>query len=251
MINSRELITYTKNLSVLFAEDHDDLRINTADVLKNFFKEVHSAVDGEEALTMYSDYHDKNNKFYDIVISDIQMPKLDGVELTKKIYEINNSQIIIVLSAFDDSCYLLPLINLGIEQFIKKPIDYQELLKVLLNSSKKMEHIDIRKVDDPLIKIKLSDTFTYDRMTNALFNLNENIYLTKYEIIFMQLVTTNIGKIYSNNDIVSAYISNDENLDTQNIRKLLSKLRKKLPENILESIYGIGYRIVPYFEDKQ
>jgi len=250
MINSKELVTYTKNLSVLFAEDHDDLRMNTVEVLKSFFQEVHSAVDGEEALAMYSDYHDKNNKFYDIVISDIQMPKLDGVELTKKIYGLNDSQIIIVLSAFDESCYLLPLINLGIEQFIKKPINYQELLKVLLSSSKKIKQIDVKKVDDPLIKIKLSETFTYDRMTNALFNLNKNIYLTKYEIIFMQLVTTNIGKIYSNNVIVSTYIANGENLDTQNIRKLLSKLRKKLPENILESIYGIGYRIVPYFEDK-
>lgn len=250
MINSKELVTYTKNLSVLFAEDHDDLRMNTVEVLKSFFQEVHSAVDGEEAFNMYNDYHNKNNKFYDIVISDIQMPKLDGVELTEKIYELNDSQIIIVLSAFDESCYLLPLINLGIEQFIKKPINYQELLKVLLSSSKKIKQVDAEKVDDPLIKIKLSETFTYDRMTNALFNLNKNIYLTKYEIIFMQLITTNVGKIYSNNDIVSTYIANGENLDTQNIRKLLSKLRKKLPENILESIYGIGYRIVPYFEDK-
>ena len=55
---------------------------------------------------------------------------MNGIELTENIYNINESQILIILSAYDDSKYLLPLVNLGIEQFIKKPIDYQELLRV-------------------------------------------------------------------------------------------------------------------------
>jgi len=65
----------------------------------------------------------------------------------------------------------------------------------------------------------------------------------------MQYLSENIGKIYSNEDIANQYELQDETLDIQNIRKLVSKLRKKLPENSLESIYGIGYRIIPYLED--
>lgn len=250
MINSRELIPFTKELSVIYAEDHKELRENTADILRNFFKEVHCANDGEEAFSMYKEYYTKNSSYYDIVLSDIQMPKLNGVELTEKIYEINSSQTIIILSAYDESNYLLPLINLGIEQFIKKPIDYQELLKILLNTSKKIKQIEIEPSLDKSNSVKLDSTFTYDRKMRSLLNDDENIYLTKYEIIFMQLLTSDIGKIFSNEDIVRDYSSNNENLDAQNIRKLLSKLRKKLPKNILESVYGIGYKIVPYFEKK-
>ena len=242
MTNTKELIKYSKELTVLFVEDHKDLRENSVDMLKNFFTQVHSAVDGDEAFTKYQDFYKNNSKYYDIVISDIQMPKIDGVELTKNIYTINPSQIIIILSAFDDSKYLLPLINLGIERFIKKPIDYKELIKVLLLSSKKLS-----KKDNKLNlshKINLDDNFSFDREKNTLFNKNKNIYLTKYEIIFMQLLTTNVGKIYTNEEIVINYTFYNENLDAQNIRKLISKLRKKLPKDIIESIYGIGYRIV-------
>jgi len=251
MIDSKELIKYTENLSVLFVEDHDELRENTVEILKNFFNKVDCASDGEEALNKYESHYTNDSKYYDIVISDIQMPKIDGVELTKNIYEVNSSQIIIILSAFDDSHYLLPLINLGIEKFIKKPIDFQELLGVLLASSKKIKlknkHLNINSTT----KIKLNSDFIYDREKKALLIKDVNIYLTKYEIIFMQLLTTNVGKIYTNEDIVSNYKSNNENLDTQNIRKLLSKLRKKLPNNTLESIYGIGYRMIPTLESEE
>lgn len=249
MINSKELITYTKNLSVLFVEDHDELRKNTSEILKNFFKHVHCTIDGVEALDEYNKYYHENLVYYDIILSDIEMPKLDGVELTRKIYDINRYQTVIILSAYDEPKYLLPLINLGIEQFIKKPIDYQELLKVLLNASKKIQQPIDSFFSDPLVKVRLSNTFTYDRDTASLQDSNNNIYLTKYEMIFMQQLSTNIGKIYSNEDIVSNYNSFNEKIDAQNIRKLVSKLRKKLPDNCLESIYGIGYRVVPYFNE--
>ena len=246
MINSKELLKYTKNLSILFVEDHAELRISTDSILKNFFKVVISAENGQEALTHYLSYTQQNDgKFYDIVLTDIKMPKMDGVELTKSIYGINPSQALIVLSAFDDSKYLLPLINLGIEQFLKKPLDFQELLEILLKTSKKVAN---NTSDNTTNIINLNEYFTYDRENRSLLNHKENIYLTKYEIIFIQLLTKSLGKIYSNEDIVANYLAFDETMDAQNIRKLVSKLRKKLPENSLESIYGIGYRFIPFYE---
>jgi len=246
MINSKELLEYTKNLSILFVEDHDELRTSTDSILKNFFKVVTSAENGQEALKSYLNHTQENDgKFYDIVLTDIKMPKMDGVELTKNIYEINPSQALIVLSAFDESKYLLPLINLGIEQFLKKPLDFQELLKILLKTSKKVINNTPSNITNT---IKVNESFTYDRESKSLVNYKENIYLTKYEIIFIQLLTTNLGKIYSNEDIVANYLTYDETIDAQNIRKLVSKLRKKLPEDSLESIYGVGYRFIPFYE---
>ena len=246
MINSKDLLDYTQNLSILFVEDHDELRTSTASILKNFFKVVTSVKNGQEALKSYLNYTQENDgKFYDIVLTDIKMPKMDGVELTKSIYKMNPSQAVIVLSAFDESKYLLPLINLGIEQFLKKPLDFQELLKILLKTSKKITNTIPNRHTDT---IKLNESFTYNRESKSLVNNKKNIYLTKYEIIFIQLLTTGLGKIYSNEDIVANYLTFDESIDAQNIRKLVSKLRKKLPEDSLESIYGIGYRFIPFYE---
>jgi DNA-binding response OmpR family regulator len=249
MLNSKEILKYTKNLSILFVEDHDDLRENTTEILKNFFNKVECAEDGKTALIKYKEYHKQNSKYYDLVLSDIQMPNLNGVELTSKLYEINPSQLLIILSAHDDTKYLLPLINLGIEQFVKKPIDYQELLRALLNSSKKIKQTSTLEMPVVSKKIHLSDNVIFDKESSALLENDKMIYLTKYEIIFMQYLSNNIGKIYSNEDIASQYELQDETLDIQNIRKLVSKLRKKLPEDSLESIYGIGYRIIPFHED--
>jgi DNA-binding response OmpR family regulator len=232
----------------LYAEDHDELRESTIEILKNFFSIVDSASNGEEALKLYKDKKNTSGNYYDIVLTDIQMPTVDGITLTKDIYEINSSQVIIVLSAHDDSMYLLPLINIGIEYFIKKPIDYQELLNVLLNTSKKINEIKFFSDDEKITKVKLSKNLIYDREKKLLYKDDENIYLTKYEIIFIQLLTEEPGKIYSNEEIVLNYALKDENIDAQNIRKLVSKLRKKLPEKSLESIYGIGYRFVPYMK---
>ena len=249
MINSKELIKYTKDLKILFVEDHEELRENTTEILSSFFKEVISASNGQEGINLYTEYYTKDSSYFDIILSDIQMPKVDGVELTQRVYEINPKQIVIILSAYDESKYLLPLVNLGIEQFIKKPIDYQELLSVLLTASKKIAHKQINSSSNDLVNIQLNGDFSFNKEESSLSDKNENIYLTKYEIIFLQLLTNSIGKIYSNADIVENYNAQDESIDPQNIRKLVSKLRKKLPENTLESIYGIGYKLTPYFPE--
>ena len=244
MINSKELLQYTQKLTLLFVEDHEELRINTTEILKNFFKKVDSSENGEDALSLYKSSY--NTEPYDIVLTDIQMPKLDGVELTKRIYEINPNQLVIVLSAHDESHYLLPLINLGIEQFLKKPVDYQDLLRILLNASKKITLIE--EIEHNSTQINLTADTLFNQETKILLKNGESIYLTKYEILFLELLTQNSGKVYSNDDIVEYFLSLNESIDPQNIRKLVSKLRKKLPENSLESIYGVGYRIVPFYK---
>jgi DNA-binding response OmpR family regulator len=223
-------------MSLLFIEDHKELRINSVEILKNFFKKVISAKDGEEALTLY-----KKESKIDLIVTDIQMPNINGVEMIDEIYKINPQQSIIVLSAHDDSQYLLPLINLGIDHFIKKPVDYQELLKVLTDVSKKR----VANTDASIEKthINLSADFTYNFITKTLLKNKENVYLTKYELIFLQQLLQQPGKIYPNNEIVSNFSNLNEELSIQNIRKLVSKLRKKLPNECIESIYGIGYKI--------
>ena len=71
-------------------------------------------------------------KGFDLVISDIEMPIMDGIALTAAIRKINETQKVLVLSAHTESDYLLKLLNLGIRKFILKPIDYDEFLETLV-----------------------------------------------------------------------------------------------------------------------
>ncbi len=237
MTNSKELLQYTQDLNLLFAEDHKELRESTTEILKNFFNSVDAVDDGDKALELY-----QQNE-YDIVLTDIRMPNMDGIELTKKIYEINPQQSIIILSAHDESKHLIPLINLGVSQFIKKPIDYQELIEALVKVSKAFLNKE-KNIYAPSNIISLDAQYRYDRENRLLLKENETVYLTKYEIIFLDILTSQTGKIFSNEDIVNYYLTQEENIDAQNIRKLVSKLRKKVPENSIESVYGIGYRAI-------
>lgn len=245
-MNFKELLSDTKKLSILFVEDHDELRENTREILNKFFENAHSAANGEEALKQYIDFYAKESKYYDIVLSDIQMPWMDGVELVERIYSINPHQAIIMLSAHDDAKYLIPLINLKVEQFIKKPIDYQDLLSALQKTTKKLVLKDEQQNQPtPPSLIKLHETCTFDKETNILQVDNAMIPLTKYEILFLQILTNSVGKIYSNEEITAYYVASNENLDTLHVRKLVSKLRKKISSNCIESVYGIGYRVIP------
>ena len=241
MINSKELLSHTKDLSILFAEDDEEFRTATSEILKNFFQDVKSVKNGLEALEAYSQYYKKTNRYYDLVLSDIRMPKLNGIELTSQLYAINPDQAVIILSAHEETHHLLPLINLGVKQYIKKPIDYQEFLKALLQVSKKLEK---KSYEENYLQIQLQDSFVFDKRTDALTCKGESVYLTKYEIIFLHLLTTNIGKIYTNEEISTHFSEKRETLNAANIRKLVSKLRKKLPANTIESVYGIGYKFL-------
>ena len=245
MKNYKELLKYSKTLSILYVEDHESLRLSTHDILKHYFDVVYSAKDGLEALEYYDKYH------FDLILTDISMPRMDGVELIEKIYEKNPSQVILVISAHEESDYLLPLINLGVQRFVRKPLDIEELTGALIVASKKILQDRERKNSNQQVILEFTDKVYYAKKNMSLHDNGENIYLTKYEMMFLNLLSTEVGKIYSNEDIVSYYKSLDSTIDGDNIRKLVSKLRKKLSENIIESIYAVGYRLISFREKLQ
>jgi len=137
MIDYRTLYEQTKTLSVLLVEDFEPLRQQMLEILEDLFKTVLVASDGKEALSLYQHACENNSMAIDLVISDIQMPNMDGVVLTQKIRELNPEQAIIILSAHTDSKYLIELINMGISKFLTKPIEQEEFFDILYRESVK------------------------------------------------------------------------------------------------------------------
>ena len=122
------VIKCAKNLRLLYVEDDVELRNQTKKLFDTIFKFVKVASDGKEALEFYKE------DVFDIVISDIKMPIMDGVDLTKEIKKINFNQPVIITSAYNDSEYLLEFINLNVNQFVMKPIKLENLLNSIYDN---------------------------------------------------------------------------------------------------------------------
>ena len=115
-----------KLLDLLYVEDDKLLSTAMYKTLNEFFNSVTVAYDGDEGLELF-----KKSPF-DIVLTDIMMPKMDGRQMARSIREINPKQSIIVLSANEESAYLMELIEIGVHKFVQKPPNLQRLAEALL-----------------------------------------------------------------------------------------------------------------------
>lgn len=131
MIDLKLVHEYTQNLHVLYVEDNETLRESTLKVLNNFFNKVDVAVDGRNGVDLYKTYQHRENKPYDLIISDINMPHLNGIEMSEKILELEPTQSIIFVTAHNEVEYLHKAIKLGISSFLLKPLNLQDLASVL------------------------------------------------------------------------------------------------------------------------
>jgi len=125
MLTITDLHKYSQNLNVLYVEDDQSLREETETLFKMLFKNIDTAEDGLEGLQKY------NNQHYDLVISDVNMPNMDGIEMCIKIKEINPEQKVAIVSAHDESDILMNLIKAGADSFILKPMHMNDLVSSL------------------------------------------------------------------------------------------------------------------------
>lgn len=121
------LTEQTKKLSAMVVEDEKVANELLSSTFKNFFYDVKSCFNGEEALKAYEKFSP------DIVFVDIIMEGMDGIELSRKIRQINPNQIIIVISASNDMEKISESIEVGVNSFIQKPIDTRKILELLSN----------------------------------------------------------------------------------------------------------------------
>ncbi|MFW2551748.1 EAL domain-containing response regulator [Aliarcobacter butzleri] len=127
MINN---ISILKNMSILYVEDEKDLREVTHEILKSFTKNQYIAENGQEGLELFK----KHEKNIDLIVTDINMPILNGLEMAKEIKNINPNIPIIITTAFSNKEYLLESIDIGIDKYVLKPIDIAKLLQAMSQS---------------------------------------------------------------------------------------------------------------------
>ncbi len=135
-----------KQLSILLAEDEDELRRETAAFLELYCGKVYQAANGREALQLF----EQNRP--DLVISDIRMPVMDGLELATKLKNLAPETPFIFCTAFSETVYLLKAIELGVAAFIRKPVDTDQLLDIISKAAlPTLQRREIRELSEELI----------------------------------------------------------------------------------------------------
>ncbi len=109
-----------ENLTVLYVEDDIDTQRLIKQILISLAKEVYVASEGKEGLALFKE------KCPDIVLTDICMPKMDGLEMAKEIRELDSTQPIAIFTAFDDPSYLKKAAELDIGTYLLKPFDREQ-----------------------------------------------------------------------------------------------------------------------------
>lgn len=145
-----------KSLTILLAEDEDELRYETAAFLELYCGRVIQASNGREALALFEEQHP------DLVISDIRMPVMDGLELAVSLKRRSADTPLIFCTAFTETSYLLKAIELGVDAFVRKPVDTDELLAAIAKVSLPLlQRREIEGVSDELLaslRIQMGDT---------------------------------------------------------------------------------------------
>ncbi len=129
-MTAKEVLNFTKEMTLLYVEDDDALRATTQKMLENFFQKVDVARDGEEGLHRYLQA-DRLGETYSLVITDINMPNLDGIAMSESIMVHNPAQPLIFVTAYNEMNYLHSAIEMGAVGFLTKPTQYEHLLRTL------------------------------------------------------------------------------------------------------------------------
>lgn len=214
------------NKKILIAEDDIAGNEMITLFLKDHFKSVFSAFDGEEAYSIYLD------EDIDVIITDIEMPILNGIELVKKIRAHNKEIPVFVLTSKSDLKFLLEAIPLKLEEYILKPLDFDKLIKAVNIYKKK--YIKESYEIDPVTN--------YSFVTKSLTCKDKLIPLTNNEISLLELLIDKKNALVSYDDIADEVYDNDT-MSINSVRILMSRLRKKIPSLFVKSVPKLGYTV--------
>jgi len=224
-----------KQLTLLYAEDEKQTRLHHVIYLENKYNfKILEANDGVEALNIYK----KNMP--DIVLTDITMPNMNGLELVKEIRKISQHTKIIILTAHSEQDKLMQALDLHVVNYLVKPIDRKKLtnaIEVAIDTIPKLENIEETC-------IYFSKNAKFDIIKCEYILNDETVKLSKSENTLLQLLCEYKNQEIDSFDIfTSVWDDLDKEYSADSVRTLVKKLRKKLPDGILENIYGGFYKL--------
>ncbi len=213
-----------KNKTILYIEDDAVVLKNISKLLQNYFFHIYTAVDGEDGYRKFLQYK------VDLLIVDIELPKLSGINLIKKIRKLNSSIPIVVISAYTRTDYLLESVELGLDKYIVKPFTSRKLHELLA------------KLDDSFMNsshFRLNDECIVDKTQGIIITGDRAYTLTAKELEFLEILSSKGNVTYDDIDL----IWKEQPPTSYAIRSFIKILRKKMPQNLLKNKQSLGYYI--------
>lgn len=216
------------SLTVLFVEDEKELRNALESAIGDEFEKFIVARDGDDGLKKFKKFKP------DIVITDILMPIRDGLEMAKDIKQISRETPIIVLSAFSEKERLLKAIDVGIDKYLIKPIDPDELMLTINYIADELLSLD--KV------VELGGGYQFDKNRKVLVQEGKTIALTKKELLFISILVRNLG-VFVLHEEIKKYVWTNRNVTDAAIRTFIKRVREKTGKEFIKNVPGLGYKI--------
>ena len=203
----KELIHNAKNLTILFVEDDDTTRVELTNFLSTFFPKIISARDGQEGWEKF------NNNAIDIVVTDLTLPHINGMELISMIRARNSTIPLLILSAHTESKFFLDGIKYGVDGYLVKPFDLEQFLgvvsKIVYRLDMEQKFLDYNKNLERMVEKKtyeLETKYLYDQRTglpNAIMLKNDltarsNGYMILLDISHFSVLNKEYGKDFAN-----------------------------------------------------
>lgn len=221
---------------ILVVEDEKDIQNIIKAFLENAEYKVETADDGLEGINII-----QKNKF-DLILLDIMMPKIDGFTVCEMIRKNSNVPIIILTALTDEESQLKGFDKLA-DDYITKPFSMPIVLKhieaILRRTDNSKESVGILKYKNMVLNTENYEVFVD----------NKKIPLTYREYEILKLFLENQGKVFTRDNILNSIWSYDYYGDDKIVNTHIKNIRKKLGYDYIETVRGVGYRIVK--EDKK
>ena len=221
---------------ILVVEDEKDIQNIIKAFLENAGYKVETADDGLDGINII-----QKNKF-DLILLDVMMPKIDGFVVCEMIRKNSNVPIIILTALTDEESQLKGFDKLA-DDYITKPFSMPIVLKhieaILRRTDNSKESVGILKYKNMVLNTENYEVFVD----------NKKIPLTYREYEILKLFLENQGKVFTRDNILNSIWSYDYYGDDKIVNTHIKNIRKKLGYDYIETVRGVGYRIVK--EDKK
>lgn len=226
MLDSK-ILNKLSNIKILIVEDNEMTAFSIKQSLSLYCKRVDIARNGMEGYEKFE--VDKP----DVVIADINMPEMNGLEMVKLMHDISPHLIVIIMTSYDSSENILGSINQRVYSYLRKPIQIEELQTQILMATKDIYNS----------KVLLLKGFIYEKNNKSLKDEeNKIINFTKTEKKLFDLLISNINNVVSFS-IIENYVWENKSMSSEALRMCIKKIRAKTYNNIIINVQGCGYCI--------
>jgi len=231
-LKGKKLIEKTK-YSLLYVEDEVDVREMVVEYLEVFFLDVYTASNGVEALEIY------NDKKPDVIISDIEMPKMNGLKLASLIRKEDLTTPIILTTAYTSVEYLLKATELSLIKYLVKPVEEEKLEEALAICFERLDSSSSPSV------VALTQKHRYDTFNCTLTYEDTTIELSNSQIKLLNLLIKNRNRAVRYVEIEN-HIWYDKVMSEAALRSLVYDIRQLIAKEVIENVSKIGYKIKLY-----